>query len=68
MLPTFVEYMLIIDTAVVQRCANLHFPNRCSDRDAFRKSVEGAQTRQTYWVERVIKSYSRFGNYLIYSL
>jgi len=33
-LPTFTDRILAIDTAVAQRCAKLHVPNRCSDRDA----------------------------------
>jgi predicted nucleic acid-binding protein len=33
-LPAFSERILIIDTAVVQRCAKLHVPNPRSDRDA----------------------------------
>jgi toxin FitB len=33
-LPTFSDRILAIDTAVAQRCATLHVPNPCSDRDA----------------------------------
>jgi predicted nucleic acid-binding protein len=33
-LPTFSGRTLAIDTAVAQRCATLHVPNPCSDRDA----------------------------------
>src|SRR5271168_4753026 len=33
-LPTFSGRILAIDTAVAQRCATLHVPNPCSDRDA----------------------------------
>ncbi len=33
-LPTFSGRILSIDTAVAQRCATLHAPNPCSDRDA----------------------------------
>jgi predicted nucleic acid-binding protein len=33
-LPTFSGRILSIDTAVAQRCAALHVPNPCSDRDA----------------------------------
>ncbi len=33
-LPTFAERVLPVDTAVAQRCARLHVPNRKSDRDA----------------------------------
>ncbi|HTR66640.1 MAG TPA: type II toxin-antitoxin system VapC family toxin [Terriglobales bacterium] len=33
-LPTFSGRILSIDTAVAQRCATLHVPNPCSDRDA----------------------------------
>ena len=33
-LPTFSARILSIDTAVAQRCATLHVPNPCSDRDA----------------------------------
>jgi predicted nucleic acid-binding protein len=33
-LPTFSGRILPIDTAVAQRCATLHVPNPCSDRDA----------------------------------
>ncbi len=33
-LPTFTGRILPIDTAVAQRCAALHVPNRRSDRDA----------------------------------
>jgi hypothetical protein len=33
-LPTFSDRILSIDTAVAQRCAALHVPNPCSDRDA----------------------------------
>lgn len=33
-LPAFADRILTIDVAVAQRCAKLHVPNRCSDRDA----------------------------------
>jgi toxin FitB len=33
-LPTFNNRVLSVDTAVAQRCAALHVPNPCSDRDA----------------------------------
>lgn len=33
-LPEFSERTLPVDTAVAQRCARLHVPDRCSDRDA----------------------------------
>jgi predicted nucleic acid-binding protein len=33
-LPTFSDRILAIETAVAQRCATLHVPNPCSDRDA----------------------------------
>lgn len=33
-LPTFVDRILAVDTAVAQRCAELHVPNPCSERDA----------------------------------
>jgi hypothetical protein len=33
-LPTFSGRILVIDTAVAQRCATLHVPNPRSDRDA----------------------------------
>lgn len=33
-LPTFSDRILAIDTAVAQRCATLHVPNPCSDRNA----------------------------------
>ena len=33
-LPAFSNRILPIDTAVAQRCATLHIPNPCSDRDA----------------------------------
>ena len=33
-LPTFLDRILAVDTAVVQRCAALHVPNPRSDRDA----------------------------------
>ena len=33
-LPTFSDRILVIDTAVAQRCATLHVPNPRSDRDA----------------------------------
>jgi len=33
-LPTFSGRILVIDTAVAQRCATLHVPNPHSDRDA----------------------------------
>ena len=33
-LPTFHDRILAVDTAVAQRCAALHVPNPCSDRDA----------------------------------
>lgn len=33
-LPTFVDRILAVDTAVAQRCAALHVPNPCSERDA----------------------------------
>jgi len=33
-LPTFTGRILVIDTAVAQRCAALHVPNPQSDRDA----------------------------------
>lgn len=33
-LPTFSSRILVIDTAVAQRCATLHVPNPRSDRDA----------------------------------
>lgn len=33
-LPTFSGRILSIDTAVALRCATLHVPNPCSDRDA----------------------------------
>ena len=34
MLPTFLGWILAIDSAVAQRCAALHVPNPRSDRDA----------------------------------
>ena len=33
-LPSFLGRILAIDTVVAQRCAGLHVPNPCSDRDA----------------------------------
>lgn len=33
-LPVFSDRILVIDTAIAQRCAKLHVPNHCSDRDA----------------------------------
>lgn len=33
-LPTFEGRILAVDTPVAQRCASLHVPDRCSDRDA----------------------------------
>ncbi len=33
-LPEFAERTLPVDTAIAQRCARLHVPDRCSDRDA----------------------------------
>ncbi len=33
-LPEFTGRVLPVDTAVAQRCAKLHVPNRCADRDA----------------------------------
>ncbi len=33
-LPTFQGRILAVDTAVAQRCAALHVPSPCSDRDA----------------------------------
>lgn len=33
-LPAFSERILAIDTSVAQRCARLHVPDPCSDRDA----------------------------------
>ena len=33
-LPTFNNRVLSVDTAVARRCAALHVPNPCSDRDA----------------------------------
>src|SRR5476651_2603753 len=33
-LPVFSERILYLDVAVAQRCAKLHVPNPCSDRDA----------------------------------
>jgi predicted nucleic acid-binding protein len=33
-IPTFVDRILAVDTAVAQRCASLHVPNPRSDRDA----------------------------------
>ena len=33
-LPAFSERILVVDTAVAQRCAKLHVPDRRSDRDA----------------------------------
>lgn len=33
-LPEFTERVLPVDTAVAQRCAKLHVPDRCADRDA----------------------------------
>ncbi|HEX4004932.1 MAG TPA: type II toxin-antitoxin system VapC family toxin [Acidobacteriaceae bacterium] len=33
-LPAFDDRILAIDTAVARRCAALHIPNPCSDRDA----------------------------------
>ncbi|QTL41618.1 type II toxin-antitoxin system VapC family toxin [Xenorhabdus budapestensis] len=33
-LPEFSERTLPVDTAVAQRCARLHVPDRCSERDA----------------------------------
>ena len=33
-LPTFKGRILAIDTSVAQKCAALHVPNACSDRDA----------------------------------
>lgn len=33
-LPAFAGRILVVDTAVALRCARLHMPNRCSERDA----------------------------------
>lgn len=33
-LPEFTGRILPVDTAVAQRCAKLHVPDRCADRDA----------------------------------
>ena len=33
-LPEFSERTLVVDTAVAQRCARLHVPDRCGERDA----------------------------------
>ncbi|MDX7988973.1 type II toxin-antitoxin system VapC family toxin [Xenorhabdus sp. 12] len=33
-LPEFSERSLSVDTAVAQRCARLHVPDKCSERDA----------------------------------
>jgi toxin FitB len=33
-LPAFVDRILAVDTAVAQRCAALHVPNPCSERDS----------------------------------
>lgn len=33
-LPEFAERTLPVDPAVAQRCARLHVPDRCSERDA----------------------------------
>ncbi len=33
-LPEFAERTLPVDTAVAQRCARLHVPDRCGERDA----------------------------------
>ena len=33
-LPEFTGRVLPVDTAVAQRCAKLHVPDRCADRDA----------------------------------
>jgi toxin FitB len=33
-LPTFKARILAVDTSVAQKCAALHVPNACSDRDA----------------------------------
>lgn len=33
-LPEFSRRTLAVDTAVAQRCARLHVPNKCSERDA----------------------------------
>lgn len=34
-LPEFSSRTLPVDTAVAQRCARLHVPNKCGERDAF---------------------------------
>jgi len=34
-LPEFAQRTLTVDTAVALRCARLHVPNPCSERDAF---------------------------------
>lgn len=34
-LPTFAERILVVDTAVARRCAQLHVPDPKSERDAF---------------------------------
>jgi predicted nucleic acid-binding protein len=33
-LPAFEGKILVVDTAVARRCARLHVPDRCSERDA----------------------------------
>jgi toxin FitB len=33
-LPAFSNRILVLDTAIAQRCARLHVPDPCSDRDA----------------------------------
>lgn len=33
-LPAFADRIIVIDTAVAQRCAKLHIPDRCAERDA----------------------------------
>lgn len=33
-LPVFAERILVVDTVIALRCARLHVPNRCAERDA----------------------------------
>jgi len=61
--PAFSDRVLPIDTAVAKRCAKLHVPNPCSDRDAFIMAT--ALAHGMTLVTRNIDDFKHFGGELL---
>lgn len=58
-LPTFSDRIIVVDIAVAQRCAKLHVPDPCSDRDALIAAT--AMVHGMTVVTRNIKDFESMG-------